>query len=224
MNSYYASISATTGDALLQQLRTLITDTHKTITSYDDCKEYLPYADEDLDNSSNMVLFYSGVSISKNASVGNGVGQWNREHIWPQSLGWFSTSGAGSDLHHIRPTNGSINSTRNNKKYGEVTNGTIVHYPNSDIVSGSYSTNYFEPNDEVKGDIARIIFYLMVRYSEADTYSFESVAQSYEVLKSWNTLDPVSDAERARNEYIYTIQGNRNPFIDNSNYATMIWG
>ena len=126
--------------------------------------------------------------------------------MWPQSLGWFSTSDAGADLHHIRPTNPSENSSRGNKKYGTST-----------------SSGYYEPRDEVKGDIARIIFYLMVRYQEADIYTFKSVAESKELLLEWNTMDPVDAFEMNRNEVAYSIQGNRNPFIDHPECAELIW-
>lgn len=201
VDEYYESILATEGDALKKELRELITSTHTKITTYDDCKTYLQEADEDPNNSNNMLLFYTGTSINKTANMS----VWNREHVWCQSLGWFTTSGAGADLHHIRPCDNSVNSSRGNKKFGE-------------------SSGYFTPNDEYKGDIARIIFYLMVRYTESDKYSFESIAESLELLLEWNELDPVSETEIIRNNYIYTIQGNRNPFIDNSDYTQLIWG
>lgn len=201
VDAYYDEIVATSGEALKEELRDLLTSTHTKITSYDDCKIYLQEADEDPNNSDNMLLFYTGTSITKTANMSI----WNREHVWCQSLGWFSTSGAGADLHHIRPCNTSVNSSRGNKKFG-------------------VSSGYYTPSDEYKGDVARIIFYLMVRYSEADYYDFTAIAESLDILLEWNVLDPVSETEIIRNNYIYTIQGNRNPFIDNSDYAQMIWG
>ena len=92
-----------------------------------------------------------------------------------------------------------------------------VHY-------GYATKDYFEPLDNVKGDIARIIFYLMVRYQEADNYSFTTVAQSKEMLLRWNEIDPVDEFEMKRNEESYKIQGNRNPFIDHPECAVLIWG
>lgn len=201
LSEYYKSVEGLTGSALKKSLRTLITSTHKKITSYNDCKFKLPDVDEDPNNSNNMILFYTGESIKKSFDLNN---SWNREHVWCQSLGWFQTSKAGSDLHHIRPCDISVNSSRGNKKFG---------------VGGSYYT----PSDEYKGDIARIIFYLMVRYSESDSYSFTSIAQSKELLLEWNRLDPVSTIEINRNEAVYKIQGNRNPFIDYPEFADMIW-
>lgn len=201
VNQYYASINATSGDALKQQLRTVTTQTHTKNTTYADCKEYLQNADADPNNSKNMILFYTGESVEKTADMT----VWNREHVWCQSLGWFTESGAGSDLHHIRPCDPSVNSSRGNKTFGE-------------------SSKYYEPIDEYKGDIARIIFYLMVRYAESDNYNFADIAESLTMLLEWNRLDPVSEQEINRNEYIQSIQGNRNPFIDNSLYAEAIWG
>ena len=92
-----------------------------------------------------------------------------------------------------------------------------VHY-------GYATKDYFEPLDNVKGDVARIIFYLMVRYEEADNYTFSTIAQSKEMLLRWNEQDPVDAFEKYRNEQGYIIQGNRNPFIDHPECADLIWG
>ena len=202
--TYYDDVDLTlTGNALKAVLRELLQDTHKVYTSYKDCKTKLPYVDEDLTNSNNMILFYTGQSIVKSQDLNN---DWNREHVWPKSLGWFEENGAGSDLHHIRPCKPSLNSSRGNKKFGTSTNA-----------------NYFCPDDSYKGDVARIIFYLMVAYNEADRYSFTSVAQSLTMLLDWNELDPVSEGEIVRNDKIEDIQGNRNPFIDYPELADQIW-
>lgn len=201
--SYYTSITATSGTALKTQLRSLISSTHKKMTSYNDLRTMTAKTDVDPNNPNNIILFYTRKSVSAKWDGGN---TWNREHIWPQSKGWFTTSEAGSDIHHIRPTNPSVNSSRGNTPYGE----------------GS-SKSYYEPNDEVKGDVARIIFYLLVRYSQSDSYKITATAQSMEMLLEWNLLDPVDNLERTRNEEAAKIQGNRNPFIDNYMYAEMIW-
>lgn len=200
---YYDSISLDlVGTALKEVLSDLVQSTHKKYTSYDDCKKYLPDIDEDPNNPNNMILFYTGTSIKKSQDLNN---DWNREHVWAKSLGWFNESGAGSDLHHIRPCNISVNSSRGNKKFG---------------VGGSYYT----PTDEYKGDVARIIFYLMIAYDEANSYSFTSIAQSQAMLLEWNELDPVSELEILRNDKVEDIQGNRNPFIDYPYLADSIWG
>ena len=203
--TYYDDIDLElTGTALKAVLRELLQDTHKVYTSYRDCKTMLQKVDEDLNNSENMILFYTGQSIVKSDDL---TKDWNREHVWAQSLGWFTESGAGSDLHHIRPCNISLNSSRGNKKFGTATNA-----------------NYFCPDDSYKGDVARIIFYLMVAYKEADNYSFTSIARSKTMLLDWNEIDPVSQEEIVRNNKIEKIQGNRNPFIDYPEIADQIWG
>lgn len=200
---YYSSITESSGNSLKLQLRTLITSTHKKILSYNDLKVYTAKTDVDPNNPNNIILFYSRKSVSSKWDGGN---TWNREHVWPQSKSWFTTSGAGADIHHLRPTNPTINSSRGNKPYGETTNGSM-----------------FEPNDEVKGDVARILFYLLVRYQESDSYSITKAASSMRMLLEWNRLDPVDNLEITRNEEAAKIQGNRNPFIDNYLYAEMIW-
>lgn len=201
LSKYYQSTENLVGAALKSELRSIITSTHKKITSYEDCKDHLQIADIDPNNPNNLILFYTGVSAKAKWDGGN---TWNREHVWAQSLSWFKTSGAGSDLHHIRPCNPSVNTSRGNKKFGT-------------------SSGYYEPNNDYKGDVARIIFYLFVRYPQSDSYSFNSIAQSLDMLLAWNELDQVSSLEITRNNYIYTIQGNRNPFIDYPQFANQIW-
>lgn len=202
---YYSGISnSLTGSSLKSALRNLITSTHTKTTSYSSLKTYLQEADEDPNNSGKMLLFYTGESISKTSDMNI----WNREHVWPQSLGWFETSGAGADMHHIRPCDPSVNGSRGNKKFGT-------------------SSSYYDPNSQganYRGDVARIIFYMFTRYSQSDSYDFTDVAQSLDMLLDWNNEDPVSETETIRNDYAHSIQGNRNPFIDNSNYANLIWG
>ena len=204
--SYYSKANGLIGTELKMSLRSIITSTHKKVTTYAELKTYLQNADEDPNNPSNMILFYTGASVKKT----NNMNTWNREHVWAQSLsnGWFGTSGAGADMHHIRPCNPGENSSRGNKKFGT-------------------SSGYYDPSkhgDDFRGDVARIIFYMFVRYTEADKHTFKSVAQSKELLLEWNKIDPVSETEIIRNDYTYTIQGNRNPFIDHPECADLIWG
>lgn len=225
--TYYNDVDISNlSDSLLKSaLRSLITSTHKNRTSYDDCREYVLETDGDPNNSKNVVLFYTGISRSAFPTDWNS--NWNREHVWPQSKGWFKTSGAGSDLHHIRPSDPKVNGTRGNLPYGEVSGGSeaITSSANGSIKSGCfYSNGYFEPVDNVKGDCARIIFYLLVRYSESDSISITNVAKSMDMLLRWNELDPVDEKEIRRNEAVFKIQGNRNPFIDYSHLAKKIWG
>ncbi len=224
--SYYKDANGLKGTALKSALRTIISKvTHR--ETYDDLKSDTIKSDTDPNNSNNILLFYTRISIP---GKWDGTTTWNREHVWPQSRGWFKTSGAGSDLHHLRPEDSSINSARGNKKFGEIkgqSNAKRVMF--SEGNGGGYSDcyiagDYFEPLDEAKGDVARIIFYLMTRYAESDNYTFTAVAQSKEMLIKWHIQDPVDDLERHRNEAAYKIQGNRNPFIDHPEAVSLIYG
>ena len=213
VEEYYLSITATSGNLLKLQLRTLISETHKLTTSYSSLLTYLQEADEDPNNPNNMLLFYTGQSVPKTSSTS----VWNREHVWPKSLGWFTESGAGADMHHLRPCMPNLNSSRSNDRFGLTSEGAYF-YP---VVTDS---KYNGTGIDYRGDVARIIFYMFVRYEQADQYTFIQVGQYEEIFLEWNEIDPVSETEIIRNDYTYQIQGNRNPFIDYPEYAEMIWG
>ena len=223
--AYYNGINGQTGNTLKFALREIITNTHTKKTSYDDCKtkKYVMATDGNADGTK-IVLFWSGIEIDW---VWDGGNTWNREHVWPQSQGWFTTSAAGSDLHHIRPVDSSVNSSHGNNPYGIVSGGK---YCVTSSYNGKVTTeckvggSKFEPTDSRKGDTARIIFYLLTRYPESDSYSITKVASSMSMLLEWNASDPVDASETRRNEAVYGIQGNRNPFIDYPEFANMIWG
>ena len=220
LSSYYDRAEGLTGTALKDKLRIIVNEKTDD-TTYDELRQYLQYTDVDPKNSNNIILFYGHVSIK---GAWDGGTTWNREHVWPQSLGWFKTSGAGSDIHHIRPESNSVNSSRGNLKMGEVNGGSPTKYSNG-VIAGYRAGDYFEPNDCSKGDVARIFFYMMIRYSQTDSsYPITRTAQSLQMLLEWHELDPVDDLERVRNERAYGYQGNRNPFIDYPEFADLIWG
>ncbi len=158
---------------------------------------------------------------------------YNREHSWPQS--WFnSVSGPVSDLFHIYPTDGKVNGVRSNYPYGKVTSATTTSQNGSKLganVFPGYSGVVFEPLDEYKGDLARSYFYMSTRYqledggwsSSACTNLSTILQWQVNLLLTWNELDPVSAKEIARNNAIYTIQNNRNPYIDNPQWVDSVW-
>jgi endonuclease I len=206
---YYMSAQGLTGIDLLLELRSILIDTASLLT-YGEARYILDETDADPDVPGNVILVYSAYSVS---GVWDGGITWNREHVWPQSLLGVSvtnsTIGAGSDLQNLKPANPSFNSSRGNKYFDNVT------------TSSSY-----EPRDEVKGDIARILFYMVVMYDylslvdqNPNTYQMALLS----VLLQWHILDPVDDFERNRNEVIYSYQGNRNPFIDYPEFVELIW-
>lgn len=247
---YYSPITATDSAGLSAQLQDLMFATHKKYTSYNDCKNpTYYYAMEPGSNSSSIMEFYSQSDIGKSWGAG-ATGTWNREHVWCQSLsgGLYGTSGAGSDLHHLRPVESTLNSTRNNSPYGVIAthNSTTEKYPK--INSTTYSTHLggwktgdvFEPIDSVKGDVARIVMYLYTHYSTSSGGSTSSnykgnlqltsimapstVAEAKQLLLTWHNADPVDDGEMVRNNYAASIQGNRNPYIDHPEYADIVFG
>lgn len=255
-SNYYDSVNGLTGDELLEGLASLSLENHKFFNTYDQTKGGCAYADAALDGSSTMIDFYTGWKIPNDWDNGS---TWNREHVWCRSLsgGLFGYEYAGSDIHHIRPTISSINSTRNNGLFTDRDNcGNIslteYIYNGSELSeykgksTGCYrsGSSYFEPSDISKGDVARILMYLYMHYSNEVTvnkdsskkyigsliitnicYTSDKTPQAaWDMLLEWNEIDPVDELERNRNNYCASVTGVRNPFIDNSGYANAIWG
>ena len=172
---------------------------------------------------------------------------YNREHTFPKSWWGGSTSVPQyTDLFTVLPADGWINGVRNNNPYGEVQSGTETQITNNGSALGSsstsipgYSASVFEPIDAYKGDLARGYFYMATRYEngiaswENNTTESNAVLDGtaypvYEqwmidMLLTWHNNDPVDLKEIERNEAVYGIQGNRNPFIDHPEYAALIW-
>ena len=216
----YERLEELSASTLLTTLRGLMTSTHKTKTSYANCRDYANKTDCENGSGTNIITIYT--SYSSSHSEYNGGNGWNREHVWPKSLGGFDTDGAGADLHHIRPSENRTNSNRGNKLYGNVNGGTKSTGNLSGEVGGYYTSSYYEPLDEVKGDVARICLYVYVRYGAEYTQcsKITNVFQSVDVLLEWCELDPVDTWEMGRNEVVGAIQGNRNVFID---YPELAW-
>ncbi|HEY9371739.1 endonuclease I family protein [Streptomyces sp.] len=226
-STYYKNAIGKTGPALKSSLHTIISSQSK--ISYDAVWNALKVTDQDPNNSGNVILLYSGTSRSKSLS-GGAVGNWNREHVWAQSHGDIGTSaGPGTDLHHLRPADVQVNSIRGNKDFDN--GGSPVSG-----ASGSYTdSNSFEPRNADKGDVARMILYMAVRYEGDDAWADlepnDSVSNGsaplhgrLSILKQWNEQDPPSAFEMRRNDVIYgTYQGNRNPFIDHPEWIESIW-
>lgn len=224
-SDYYAEATGKTGTALKSALHEIISE--QRVLSYDQVWEALRVTDEDPNNSNNVLLFYSGISRSKSSNGGN-VGDWNREHVWAKSHGDFGTSkGPGTDIHHLRATDTQVNSSRGNLDFDY--GGTSVK--NCDLCKRD--SDSFEPPNNVKGDVARMLFYMAVRYESGDRVDLELNEKvnngknpyhgKLSVLLEWHKNDPVDEIEKRRNEKIFEIQGNRNPFIDNPEWAKLIW-
>ena len=216
----YANLSTLSSSSLKSTLTTLMTSTHKNTSSYDNCRDYAPYTDCEGGDSSHFTMLYTSYSATY-SQYNNGQG-WNREHVWPQSLGGGNTSGGGADLHHIRPDESKTNSTRGNRKYGNVNGGSNATGNLSGEIGGQYGgNNLYEPLDNVKGDVARICLYVYVRWGSSwGADSITEVFQSVDVLLEWCALDPVDTWEMERNDVVEGVQGNRNVFID---YPELAW-
>ena len=223
----YQNLSSLSENELLLALRTLMTSTHNYKSSYADSKNYADKTDCQGGNGKITLLYTSSV-VEFSDFIGSGSIGWNREHVWPKSLGGFDNNGAGADLHHIRPDDVTTNAKRGNLKYGNAQNGIDVKGSSlvSGAVGGKAAGAYFEPLDNVKGDVARICLYVYARYGGelSKCSSITNVFESVDVLLEWCESDPVDTWEMGRNEVIGKIQGNRNVFIDYPEFAWLIFG
>ncbi len=232
LDSYYQSAIGKTGDLLKSELNKIIKKHHR--HSYSCVWNILRESDEDPDNPDNVILLYTGRSQDKSRrdQGGNDQNAWNREHVWAKSHG-FKSKGqhAHTDAHHLRPTDKSVNADRGNKDFA---NGGSSH---NECIGCKSTSITWEPPDSVKGDVARMMFYMVVRYEGEDqssTPDLELVERSTFVgsprfgklcdLYGWHKQDQVSDWEKNRNSVVYSWQGNRNPFIDHPEFVQAIWG
>ena len=234
---YYDAAIGKTGAALKSALQSIIRN--QTVIPYTasttDTWDALKVLDEDPLNSTNVVLIYSGLTHPKSDQYNGSTGSWDREHLWPQSFGIValnSNSRAKTDLFNLRPIDTIVNSVRGNKYY-DISTPPISTRP--DAPGSSYDSNSWEPRDADKGPIARGMFYMAVRYdgSDADvpdlelsdspdsaTYRFGKLT----TLLAWHRQFIVGASERQRNQTIYSLyQHNRNPFIDHSDFAEMVF-
>ncbi|MFE9258050.1 endonuclease I family protein [Streptomyces sp. NPDC006879] len=227
VEAYYATAEGKSGTALKSALHDIIKNQSK--ISYSQVWDALRNTDEDPNNSANVVLLYTGRSQSKWTN-GGGVNDWNREHVWAKSHGDFGTStGPGTDLHHLRPTDVSVNGARGNKDF-DLGGSSIGEAP------GNYTdADSFEPRNAVKGDVARMLLYMAVRYEGGDGFADLEMNNQVNngsaafhgkisVLKQWHLQDPPDDFEQRRNQVIFDVyQHNRNPFIDHPEWVSEIW-
>ncbi|MFN4762176.1 Ig-like domain-containing protein [Gillisia sp. Q332] len=211
LQEYYGDFFLTTDtDINFTQVSNLTINAHTTILSYGERHNYLYDADEDLNNPDNVILMYTGESRywEEYWSDSNSYSPqtFNTEHIYPQSR--LSAADAVTDMHHLRVADSDINSLRLNYPFTEGSGE-----------AGLINGNSWYPGDEWKGDVARMVLYLNIRYGE----TFNKVG-NLDLFLKWNAEDPVSEFEIQRNNVIEGAQGNRNPFIDNPYLATLIWG
>lgn len=246
---YYDGTSGLTGAALKTKLSEIITNGHNT-KSYDNLYNGYPTTDTDhyYDNDGSVLDIYSeNPNGSDSYNYQHGVKKcgnyssegdcYNREHVIPQSF-FNSASPMVSDIHFIRPTDGKVNGMRSNYPFGTVSSPSFTSKNGSKLGSSSstgYTGTVFEPINEFKGDIARMVFYFVTRYeSRLSGFSSGNMLgnttypglQTWElnVLLAWAAQDPVSPSEIERNNASYVYQGNRNPYIDHPEWVQAVWG
>jgi hypothetical protein len=233
---YYSSLEGLSGTALKQALQNIIANPDVVRAhTYGDVVEILKKADQNPLNSNQVWLMYVDTPRAKidYQTGSSSIGKWNREHIYPQSRGGFTsgtsdtpsginnwlptgpndTAAGHSDAHHIRAEDGPENSSRGNKDYG------LTDYNGPSGTLGKW-----------RGDVARSVFYMDVRYNALSVVNGNPVDSTVgqlgdlATLLQWNMQDPSDDFELNRNNYVYTWQQNRNPFIDYPTLANYIWG
>ena len=219
LEEYYATVEGLEGQELMDELNTIVT-TNMVGIDYAGAKEALANADVDPNDATKVLTIYSRESVNRVWDSDS----WHREHVWPNSrlgierVGESEISQA-SDLHNLRAIVPSVNSSRSNKVYGPETG----------------ADTYF-PGDQDKGDVARILFYMVIRYpqlqlveevleNDPDT-NYTPAGAKMSILSyliQWHYEDPVDDYELHRNEVIYEYQNNRNPFIDHPEFVEKIF-
>jgi len=205
--AYYDDAEGLYGSSLMDALHDIINDGFVGVT-YGEVRYILDETDQDPNNINNLILVYLGTSINSTWDYG---ATWNREHVWPQSLLGVAADNAqvnmSSDLYNIMPANPGENSSRGNSPYSEMGLG-------------------YEPRDEVKGDVARALFYMMIMYEElnlVDTAPGVLEMGYLSELLQWHLEDPVDDFEMNRLDIIFSEQFNRNPFVDYPHFVELIW-
>ena len=249
---YYNSATGT-GYALKSQLKTIITNNYND-RGYSGL--YTTYLTSDRDNyyemNGTLLDMYTENPTGPECEFIYGVNQddgtggtaecqkYNREHLVPQSV-FGSATPMYSDAHFVVPSDKYVNAQRSDFPFSKVNTASNTYSNGSKKgtnLNSGYSNGYngtvFEPIDEFKGDIARMLLYFATRYEDDvanwnypmfnNTSNQVFTSQAINVLLTWNNNDPVSLRERDRNNAIYARQNNRNPYIDNTNYAMMIWG
>ncbi|SNR15647.1 endonuclease [Tenacibaculum jejuense] len=232
--SYYNDVNLNlTGSNLKDELATKVISTHNNFLSYTPgVWNALKQTDLDPTDPTKVILIYGWNDTDSNITNdrtrgrdenGGGSGVWNREHVYSRSLANpnLGTSGPGADAHNLRPCDAQRNSSRSNRKFA----------------AGSGTPSYITPQgnwypgDEWKGDVARMMMYMYIRYGNQSlpiNVGVGSITATdpnmISLFLQWNAEDPVSDLEKQRNPILEQEQGNRNPFIDNPAFATQIWG
>ena len=263
MDEYYSALQlASSEDWTRQALSVLLTLTHRQVLPYTDSDEgdddvWKALIDLDRGNNSTSTstvqLIYRATAT---AAQPHGTSDtWNREHLWPQSRGVGDLRAAFTDVHHLRPADWNVNSARSNRYFGDCTSMSSSSTENDESSTSNCEVpahveaaadtakdaQTFLPPTAVRGDIARALFYMELRYGDdglrltdcpdddSDSNNDDESAQQQmaylSVLLQWHADDPVSDAERERNRRVCERwQGNRNPLVDAPELVPLLFG
>ncbi|MCB9882114.1 MAG: endonuclease [Planctomycetes bacterium] len=263
---YYQTVDATSSTNLRMTLHDVIDDhvRYPYTASSTDTWNILESAEQDPNDAGNIIDVYRNASLVK---IGGGVGAYNREHVWPKSYG-FPNDGLDNypytDCHHLHLSDAQYNSDRSNKPFDTCTpncaeeptvftngqgGGSGVYPGNSNWTSGSFTNGRWEVWRGRRGDIARTMFYMDIRYEggthggtgasepdlrltddrnlmdQSNTGQNRSIGYMglLSVLLQWHEQDPVDAFERRRNDVVYSYQGNRNPFVDHPEWVRAIY-
>jgi len=195
--------SNVSSSALFLELQELMESSHSFYTYYDgnkNVRSYYKYTDCVSSDTSKVALLYRG---GLESSTWNSGKIWNQEHVWPQSK--LANSQQIGDIMHLRPSNPSENSSRGNTPYGE-------------------SSGYYNPGVSVRGDCARMVLYMYVRWGRTNVWGKSGVMESMDVLLDWMAEDPVDTWEMGRNDAVESITGTRNVFVDYPEFAWLLFG
>jgi deoxyribonuclease-1 len=225
---YYGPAQGKKGAALLTALHDLSETYHKERT-YENARSMMFKVVEDLDDDDVVTDLYSGEKVAGVTGLTTATRKGlTTEHVWPQSEG--ATEAAKSDMHHLRPAFQSLNTHRSNLPYGVVTNPDWASEPVKGVDELSLvgtddtGTKVFTPRASMRGDLARDQFYFFTRYhgDKPEGYSTGNFLHSLKTLLAWHKEDPVDEGERARNDAIAKLQGNRNPYVDHPEFVAKV--
>ncbi len=244
--SYYTSLNDKSGSDLRTALTSLTTSKHTTQLGYDWTFDGIDIVNGTLEDIYSTCNWSTTGSDQCSGGYSSVCDCYNREHVVPQSL-FNEVSPQRGDRHHLFLTDGKVNNQRANYPFGECSSGESAGTNALGKLGTSTFTGYtsigkvFEPDDQYKGDIARAIMYMAIRYATVSSYPVTSwsgnamfsgslstnyglSAYSVALLMKWHRQDPVSQKEITRNNGVADKQGNRNPFIDYPCLAEYLWG
>lgn len=229
-DGYYDGTADLRGEELKQKLHQIIRNHN--VRAYSEFRDtILPDLDEDPDNADNLIVFYKNFSVPK-SDFAVDSDSWNREHTWPSSHGFPDTSDTTyTDAHNLRPSDASVNTNKSNKDFDNVEN--VPANEEGEAPDTYTDSDFWDPRDEIKGDVARILFYMDTRYNsdrldlkivDRESFSGDPEIGVLYTLIEWHEQDPVDQAEIDRHEGVYGYQGNRNPFVDHPEWVEEIFG